>query len=387
MSFFLCIGIVYADVRPNIAVSEFGIQEDAYVGKDFTLSVKLTNTEPSTCAKSVTSSIDAGFPFIMKGITTFPQADLCYGGSRTIYFPLKVDPTANGGFYQIKIVNNYESAGYIQFSTASTLNIFVNGSPQINANIINSEPIDIYPGDTAALTVKVENDGSFAAQSLSAVMKATKPIEAKWSKSFNSIELLEPKKSKTIEFALEVPKDAAAKTYPLTVEIIYYDENMAKQAKTFNFDLYVKKKADFKTEEGGSDALYANQASRRIKIVLKNTGTDAARKIKTKIIPQFPFSTDGSVRYIELLEIGNAKNADFTVDVDKDATPGEYSLDMLVDFEDANGKKFQETAQVVLEVKPKEIIMAVFLDYWFLWTIALAVAVLSIRRKYSKSRK
>lgn len=383
----LVANLAYADLKPNVIVSEFAIKEGAYVGREFILSAKLINTEPYSCAKSVTTSIEAGFPFVMEGISTFTEGDICYGSSKTVEFPLKVDSTANGGFYQVKIKNNYESTGYIQFSASATLNLFVNGSPEINANIINSEPIDIYPGDTGTLTLKIENHGTFQAQSLSAVMKANGPIEVKWAKSFNSIEVLEPRESKTIEFAVEVPKNAEAKIYPLTMELSYYDENKAKQQKTFNFNLYVKKKAKFETHDAGSDSMYANQNLRSVKINLKNTGTDAARKIKAKIIPQFPFSTDGSVRYIEILDVSKSEAIDFKVDVDKDANIGKYSLDLLVGFEDAQERAFQDTAHIVLEVKPKGIIRAVFIDYWFLWLIALVVGALVFRKKFQRAKK
>ena len=382
MSILLGSSSSYADLRPNVIVSGFDIKEGAYAGKEFTLSVNLINAEPSSCAKSITSSVEAGYPFIMHGVITFFEGDLCYGNKKVVEFPMKVDSTANGGFYQVKIINNYESTGYIQFSGSNVLNIFVNGSPEINANIINSEPIDIYPGDSGALTVKIENDGNFQAQSLTAVMKAEKPIEVKWSKSFSSVELLEPRQSKSAEFAVEVPKDAEAKKYQLAMEISYYDQNRLKQARTFNFNLYVKKKAEFDASDAGSENLYANQNSRHLRFLLKNTGTDSARRIRAKILPQFPFSTDGSVRYIEFLDTAKSEPADFTVDVDKDATPGKYSLDLLVQFEDAQGKKFQDTAQVLLEVKPKGILRAVFRDYWFLWLVALAVISLVARQKY-----
>ncbi len=387
MLILLEVNLVYADVRPNIVVSEFSIKEgSAYVGKGFTLSIKLSNTEQTACAKSITTSIEAGFPFIMEGISTFSIGDLCSRSTKVVDFPMKIDPTATGGFYQVKINNNYESASYIQFSSSNIINLFVNGTPKINANIVNSEPIDIYPGDTGTLTVKIENNGNFQAQSLNAVLKASKPIEVKWSKSFNSIEVLEPKQSKTIEFAVEVPKNAEAKTYSLDLELSYYDENNAKQTKIFDLSLYVKKKAKFDTTDADSDSFYANQNSKKVKIFLKNIGTDAARKVKAKILPQFPFSTDGSVRYIEMLDIGKNDTVSFNVDIDKDATPGRYVLNMLVDFEDAQGKKLQDTTQVVLVVKPKNIIRAVFLDYWFLWLI-VAIIGFVFRRKFLNARK
>lgn len=377
---------VYADLKPNVVVSGFGAEEgSAEVGKEFTLFVNLINIEPSACAKAATVSLESGFPFIMEGVSTVYAGDLCLG-NKTAYFPLKVDSTASGGFYQIKINNNYQSATFTQYSSSYTINVYVNGTPDIKAYITNSEPLDIYPGDTAKLEVTVENNGGFRAESLNAVMKAGKPLEAKWSKSLNSIGVLEPKQSRVMEFAVEVPKDAEAKAYPLIIYLSYDDENKARQSKELNLTLNVKKKAKFETSDSGSSSLYQNQNSRRARILLKNTGTDAARKIRAKIIPQFPFSTDGSMRYIELLETGKSEPVEFSVDIDKDATPGKYVLDMLLDFEDAQGKKFQDTAEVVLAVKPKGFFRMVFIDYWFLWLVAAVVAFIAGRKRMGKKK-
>jgi len=383
----LLMSTVYADSKPNVVVTGFKIKEgSANVGKDFTLQATLANIQSGTCAKDITTSIESGFPFIMKGVSTIPSGDLCADESRIAEFPMKVDPTANGGFYQVKISNTYQTSTYIQFSSSSTLNLFVDGSPEINANIISSEPIDIYPGDTGILTIKIENDGNFEAQSINFVLTAAKPVEVKWAKSQNSIEALEPRQSRTFEFAVEVPKNAEAKSYPLLLALTYFDENKAKQNKNFNFNLLVKKKAEFETSDDGSDSLYANTASRSVKLQLKNTGTDTARKIRAKILPQFPFSTDGSVRYIEILDVGKSEPVEFTVDVDKDATPGKYTLDMHVDFEDAQGKKLQDTTQVVLDLKSKDFFRSVFADFWYLWLVAAALATMMLRKK-SKTKK
>ena len=377
---------VAADSKPTIIVGSFSIREGgAYVGKDFTLSVNLINTQPTRCAHSLTSSVSSGFPFIMRGTSTFYSGDLCFPDTKTVDFPMRVDQTANGGFYQVEITNNYETATGVQFSGSNAINLYVNGTPDINAYVINSDPVDIYPGDTGTITVNIQNNGNFQAESVNALLKAPEPLEVKWSKSFNAISLLAPKESKAADFAVEVPKNREAKTYPLSLEITYYDENKLLQQKTFEIPFSVKKRAQFEAESS-SGSFYANQNGRHAEVLLKNTGTDAARKLRAKIIPMFPFSTDGSVRYVELLEPGTSVPIDFSVDVDKDAKPGKYVVDLLVDFEDAQGKKFQYTTQVALVVDPKGLFRVVFMDYWVLWLIAGAVVLLIIRRRGRKIR-
>jgi hypothetical protein len=377
-------------VRPNVVVSGFNIKEgEAAVGKDFVLSLTLTNTEPTACAQGISTTVQASFPFIMNGITSQAAGDLCQGttkgSSLTVDFPMRIDPTAKGGSYQLIITNDYETPTLAQFSTTNMVNLFVQGTPDIKANIINSNPIDVYPGDTATLTLSIENSGSFQAQSVDAKITADAPLDVNWAKSFSSIGLLDAKQSKTADFTIEVPKDAEAKDYELNLEVQYLDENLASQTKDFTLIFHVKPKAMFATSDAGSDTLYANQNSRTVKLLLKNTGTDTAYNIKAKILPQYPFSSDGSVRYIDVLEPGKTVPVQFTIDIDKDAKPGKYALDALMSFEDAQGKSLQDTAKVSLTVASKGFFMSTFADYWFLWLVIILAVVLIIRRRKKKA--
>ena len=377
-----------ADSKPTIIVSGFSIKEGgAYVGKDFTLSVHLMNTEPARCANTLTTRVSAGFPFINNGVNTFYSGDLCYPDSTVVDIPMRVDPTANGGFYQIDLNSNYETSTGVQFTSSNTINLFVNGTPKISAHVINSDPIDIYAGDTGILTVSIENNGNFQAESLTAVLTAPAPLAVKWSKSFNSISLLAPKASRAVDFGVEVPKNADARTYPIVLAITYLDENKEVQTATFTLPFGVKPRAEFEAADAGSDSFYSNQAGKAVRILLKNTGTDAALKARVKLVPAFPFSTDGSVRYVDQIKAGGSAPVDFSVDIDKNAKPGTYVLDVAVDYEDVQGKKLQDITQAALVVKPKNFIRAVFLDYIVLWLIAAAVVLLVVRRKNGAKAK
>jgi len=376
-----------ANLQPNVIVSSFSVDTGPDVGKNFMLSVTLTNTEPSMCAQGITATLSAGYPFIMNGLSTMSAGDLCSTDSTTIKFPLRIDPSATGGFYQITLSSDYETTSFVQFSSSSTINLYVNGNPEINAVVVNSQPLDIYPGDTAVITVKLVNDGSYQAESLNAELTAANPLEVKWAKSANIIPVLSAKQSQTMDFAVEVPKDADAKDYPMKLEVTYLDENKEQQEKTFDIALHVKSKAKFETSDDGSDIFYANEKGGHVKILLKNTGTDTARKLTARILPQFPFSADGSSRYVESLAVGDTSPVEFTVDIDKDATSGQYSMDLLVNWEDAQGKKFQDTAKVTLGVKEKSVFRKVFLDYAFLWIAAVIIIALIVMQRLKSKKK
>jgi hypothetical protein len=373
---------VQADSKPIVIVSSFTTEGKAMPGNDFTLSVKLSSIQPGWCANTLVTSVSAGFPFIMNGVSNFYTGDLCTPDSATIEIPLRIDPSANGGFYQITLISSYQTSTGAQYSSSSTLNVFVDGSPDIKASIVGSQPDKLFPGDSGVITVNLENKGAFQAASLTAALSASSPIIVKPLESFSSIGLLTPKSSRTAEYSIEIPKDAASKAYPLSLALSYLDENLKQQNKTFTLNLEVSKKARF--EASGTNIFYSNQKGKSATIILKNMGTDAAENAHIRIMPMFPFSTDGSARFASNIATGQSVPVQFTLDVDKDAQPGDYALDVLIDYEDGTGNKFQDTTQIALSVRKSNILRTIFFGYWFLWLIILVAAFLIMRKRMHK---
>lgn len=375
------------EAYPRIVVSGFDIKNgDAAVGKDFTLSLNISNIDKE-CAVYIATGVEASTPFIMKGVSTSRINELCQGEQAIVDIPMKIDPTATGGTYPLTVSNSYETATYTEYSSTDTINIFVNGKPDINAYVTSSEPVDVYPGDTATLTFTIENDGTFQAQDVTANLTVDEPLIAKWSNKFATLGVLDARQGENVQFIVEVPKDAKIQDYPMHLAVEYYDENHELQTKEFTNMFYVKNKALFETSDAGSDKLYPNKDSSIVRLTLKNTGTDIAEKIKVKIQPQFPFSTDGSVRYIERLAPGESAPIEFMVSVDKDGTVGTYGLDMILSFEDAQGNTLQDKVSVPFILRNKNIFRAVFIDYWFLWVIIIIVALIVIRRRVKGVKK
>jgi hypothetical protein len=148
----------------------------------------------------------------------------------------------------------------------------------------------------------------------------------------------------------------------------------------------IKPKAEFNASDAGSDRLYPNDQGKLVKLQIRNTGTDSARKMVVKLLPQYPFSSDGSVRYVENLEPGQAAPIALNINVDKDGSLGTYGLDLLIQYEDKEGNVLQDTTKLALTLRQKNIFQSVFLDYWFLWAIAI-VAFLVIRKKRAQKKE
>lgn len=372
-------------LRPDVWVSGFDAHPE--VGKDFNLSIDFINIEPRTCANNIIMNIQGGYPFIMKGVSSVPVGSICSGDRLTATVPLSIDPAARGGTYQLIVNIDYETSTLAQFSGSSTINLYVSGSPELTAQIVSSDPLDVYPGDTATLAFVVQNQGTFQAQSVNAELSAQAPIKVIWSKSKDSLGLLDAKQGMNTEFAVEVPKDADSGNYQLSLMLSYLDQNLRSMSKIIKFDMVVKAKALFEAVDDNSELLYKNQNSRLVSYTLKNTGTDTAKKLKVRMLPMYPFSTDGTVRYIDALEPGQEAKVQFMVNTDKSATPGTYGLDLLIDYEDIQGKNFEDTADISLIIHQESLFRAVLINYWYLWSVIIIVALAMFVRKMRKKKK
>ncbi len=99
------------------------------------------------------------------------------------------------------------------------------------------------------------------------------------------------------------------------------------------------------------------------------------------------FTSDGSMRYIESLDSGKSSQIILSVDTDKDAMPGTYGLDLLVDFEDAQGKSLQDKVKLSLTILQKDFFRAVFIDNWFVWLAVIFILFMAIKGKMGKKKK
>lgn len=376
---------VLADLSPNIIVAGYAVPEGSIApGKDFVLELTLENIEAATCALATTVTAQTSAPFILQGPATFSAGRLCVDDKAVVRVPMRVDPAATGGSYQLNLALSYESTTLIQFSSSTAVTLLVEGSPHLVANIVNAVPVNVYPGDSATISVSIANDGSFEARTVTGELTSTGALEISSSGSFTSFGTIPPKDVRTGEFSIDVPKDAASGDYQLSFSIEYQDENLARQVIDAPLTFHVKEKAKFDVMDAGTGSLYANQNNRLVKLSVTNTGTDVAKKLRIKVLPQYPFSTDGSVRYVENLAPGESAPVEFSADVDKDGTSGTYGLDLLVQYEDSQGKEFQDTATFSLMLAKTSFLRGVFLNYWYLWTVAIIIGFFVVRNRMKK---
>jgi len=377
-------GISFASVQPKIQLQNYSVSEiPASPGHVIALTLAYKSIEWDNCADTVSVQLSTPYPFSIQGPDTQYVSTLCLNDSPskgTFTFLLPVDSLAQTGTYQLTSVVTYEKR-FSKYTETNTINVRVGGSPSFTASVSSSNPVDVYPGDTAAVTVTFQNTGSSLVETSRAQFSSGSPaVEVKWAGSSQETGQVQPRASVPATFSIEVDKNATPGLYPIYASITYADELKATGAQNFTFLLPVKKKADFGAAPAQDTPVLIASSDTEVTIMLNNTGYDTARKVKVSIRPRFPFSTDGTVRYVDSIGPGQSAPLLYTIHTDKDATAGQQVLGLVIDYEDQQGRQFSDSVDFSLGVRQRTLEETAW-DYWYVGAIIGVFLLITIIRR------
>ncbi|MBI5226129.1 hypothetical protein HY994_02715 [Candidatus Micrarchaeota archaeon] len=380
-SLLLLSGFASALIRPDVRITDYSITPALSPGGTSSLVVQLKNVGGDECAYRINVQIAPLSPISLQGIDTHFLDTLCsQDGSKNVTFTLHADQSATLSNNPVTISVAYESEYAAPYVTSQSATVPISGSVQLRAQVTSSTPLDVHPGDTATIGITLDNLGAAKALGLSATLSVPdgSGLDVKANTQTQVVNELLAKKGTILSYTVFVPKRAVPKDYALNLHVAFLDEYGKKQTTDLPVTLAVKAKALFsaQTQDG---RLFVGANNVNVHFVLTNTGKVASHKLRVKLIPQFPFSTDGSQRYIETLAPGANDTVDFTLSVDKEAALGHYALQLQAQFEDNEGQSASDMIDVTLTVPQKDLVTAIFMDFWFVW-IALIGSVGFLRR-------
>ena len=378
-------GTAFASVNPKVQLLNYTLSEmPAQPGHTLALTLHFKSMEPDNCAERFSVTLSLAYPLSIRGSDTQYIDLLCFrdpDAKGDVTFHLPVDNLATSGTYPVSVSSAYEKR-FTKLTESNTVNVQVGGAPSFNATITSSAPVDIYAGDDAKVAVTFQNTGSSMVQSARATATSS-GIVVKWAGSTQDLGSIAARGSATAYFNIEAPKNIAVGSYPLDVVLDYTSENKSIGSTSFRFMVPVSPKADF-TAASASPVLVSGE-KKEVAITLSNTGTEEAKKLKVRIKPMFPFSTDGTVRYLDSLPAGSSANITYLITVDKDATAGNQLLSFQVDFEDPQGKQMSDTADFALSVRALTLVDQVS-AVWYVW-IVLALGIVYMASKKIGKKK
>jgi len=259
----------------------------------------------------------------------------------------------------------------------------------IDVTSISSSPDEIQPGDSATISIKVENNEGVDLNSISVNLDLSNlPFTSSdSSKSFD----LDNDRSKTINLEIEALKSAKSNVYAIPVKISYVKNNFSIQ-KTENAVITVNSKPVLEAQ--AEDGLILKRQNNDIKIKIINKGLADVKFLEIEAGSGNYNLLSPSKVYIGNIDSNDFDSATFKVFISQN-TGSLISVPITLVYKDITNKAYTEQQVVTFNVySQKEAYSLGLLKKSNIGTIVILILAVVIAffvyraiRKYMKKRK
>lgn len=336
-------------------------------------------------AREVTATLIVKAPFVYayyvgdqkftSNSVTKTAGDLPPAGTFPLLFTLDINAEATEGIHRLTLQLQYKSArelSAIQMSVELDVPVW-RGDVRILR--VATLPLKVYPGDSQVnLRVVIGNSGLGASKNLDVRLDLRSPFSPSSSGSDRlTVGILSPGMSFEANFYVEIDKAAESGEY--TIEA-FVSSDAGIPVKLGEIPVFVSEKAKLEIVSVSPETVNVGQAGAVIRVVLRNVGNVEAESVRLQLKAGNFFSgtlTD----FLGSLSPGEEKTAFLTVDVDGKAVPGEYRIDVRLDWTQGQSA-LNDTLRIRINVTPQS---STLLIVSLVLVTVLVVAGIVVRRR------
>lgn len=350
---------------PSVTIESQQPAENITPGEKFQIKLDLLNTGENT-AKNVSVQLKASYPISVIGLSEKNINELSEDEEEQLNFSLKIEETAIEGTYPLEFLINYEDDSGNTYTKNYVANISVKGEKELTLVLSESSKTDIYSDDEATLTFNIMNNGTASVESLAAEATAEGSLKVSWNSKEHLIGKINPQESTSFKLTIETSEKTKTDNYPLKIQLNGDNYSLEK-----TFQIPVKSLPNITLESLETENLYPNKNEALLTVYIVNEGNKTGEEIEGRLLPKYPFSTEETTQYIQEIEVNKTGKMDFWLNVDEDAKPGNYSLNLSLEYK-AWGEKFSETLKIPVKVQEGERLQ---MKLW--WFIPILIAILA----------
>ena len=275
--------------------------------------------------------------------------DIQAGQARTVLFTVSIDANAREDNYQYDLQVSYKSARELQDINKSITIYVPIWWGALRVEDVSTSPLKIYP-DSKQVEVKVRlrNSGSGAVSNVQLYLELTPPFVVSSSGSDRIFVGNVPAgEAYEADFVVDVQENATFCQYSLTLS----EDRNGRKAPIGEVPLYVNEKVNFEILSVTPKDVYIGETGVVIRVELKNAGSVKADSVRVQLKVGNFFSgtlTD----FLGTMLAGEVKVAFFTVDIDAKAQPGQYVIDLRLDWTQEDNS-LDHTLTISLNVQPQ----------------------------------
>lgn len=371
--------VVTSKPRPSLAISNVKQpQGSVAVGQDFEISFDVVNTSTSN-AQNVTVSLDYDAAIIGKSLSIKSIPSIPGNSSERLSFKLNATSEAMTKNYPIAIKIKYEGENEGQtaeYTASQFVGVLIERQktelPSVVIDGIRTPDTTLMPGDNFSVTFDLINNGKGEAKNIKVSLTSDQEII---SKSLNTVLVnsLASGASKQFTFNMSVAQDAAAKAYPITINLEYESTGDGNTPTKFTgmqyIGIYVDRvDGDKDEDEAGKtapkliidryslgDGVSAVMAGQSFTFTYSLFNTSRQEEIRNLIITissdDGTFSTEGSNSYfVEKIGAQQSVQLEAKLSTKADAAQKSFPLSITLDYEDSKGNTYSPKESIGIPV-------------------------------------
>ncbi len=226
---------------------------------------------------------------------------------------------------------------------------------------VTTIPERINPGDTFKLKIVLKNIGNNKLNQIRAAIDVYRPFSSIGSGTEQFIPLLEPGQSNEIMFNLKVDKSAVSRQYNLNFTLEYKDYTNRLQSQQNNFGINVEEISEVYIQDITLDPTTLKPGSEGLLMIqLANAGTNEIKNLRVTIFGGDKILTLPQ-NFIGVIRPGTSasETTSFGVSIDPDLDPGNYGLNIQVNYYDVNDKQYSRSNLYIVKIDEKKSIIPV----------------------------
>jgi hypothetical protein len=255
--------------------------------------------------------------------------DIDSGRTFTLVYTVNIDSNAKEGTYRYSLLVSFNSARELQQVTNNLAIDVPIWKGELHIQGVLTLPTKMYPGSKQVLLkVGIVNSGMGAAKDLLLRLVLKPPFTASSSSSDQVyVGNISPGQVTEADFIVDLASNATFGQYSVTL-----GEQVGQNiVPVGDLTLYVNEKVQFNIVSVTPDTVSAGDSGRVIRVELKNSGSVKADSVRVQLRVG-NFFTGTLTDFLGTMLAGETKVAFFTVDIDSKAQPGNYNLDLRLDW-------------------------------------------------------
>jgi len=311
-------------------------------GAQSTVNIAVLNVGTDNATNTTVSVLNSA-NFSVVGGSTFNLGTIAPQQTSTATALILTNSTLRAGTAQLPIIIRYNTEYGASSSYEEMVPVSVSlGNPNVVVGIVSAQPASLYPGTNQTLTLSLQNTGSGTAKNVTLSVLNNRNLTAGNSASRIFIGTIAAGATATASVFITANKNDNMSKYGLPIYISYQNANYNLTTnRTTLIPITLQSIARFNITSSSS-SLVEGGTYLPITLTVKNTGNEPAQSVTFTLQTIYPLSQVTPNAYVGALEPGQSTNVTFYLNVDSQASVGQYPLTLYEQWSQPTGTSSQQ---------------------------------------------